>query len=95
MPRVVRSALAADDLLQLWLHVGQHDVSAADRLLDRIEALCFSLAASPLIGRSREEIAAGLRSYPIGRYVLFYRPVRGGIEVARVLHGARDLDSLF
>jgi hypothetical protein len=26
--------------------------------------------------------------------VVFYRPVDGGIEVIRVLHGARDIDNI-
>jgi toxin ParE1/3/4 len=28
------------------------------------------------------------------KYVIFYRPVEGGIEVLHVLHGARDIRSL-
>jgi hypothetical protein len=30
-----------------------------------------------------------------GRYVIFYLPRKRGIEVVRVLHGARDLKPLF
>lgn len=47
------------------------------------------------MGRSREELAPGLRSFPVARYVVFYRTGHRGIEIARVLHGARDLDLLF
>jgi plasmid stabilization system protein ParE len=33
----------------------------------------------------------------VNRYVLFYRPLTGavGIELVRVLHGARDVDAVF
>jgi toxin ParE1/3/4 len=48
-----------------------------------------------LIGRARPELFADLRSLPFGRYVIFYLPRKRGIEVVRVLHGARDLKSLF
>jgi toxin ParE1/3/4 len=38
---------------------------------------------------------AGVRVYPLPRrfrnYLVFYRPIAGGIEVLTVLHGARDL----
>lgn len=95
MRRVLRSRLAGDDLLEVWLHLAKRDELAADRLIDRIESVCLKLATSPGLGRSRDELARGLRSFPVGRYVIFYRPCRGGIEVARVLHGARDLDLLF
>ena len=35
----------------------------------------------------------GLRSFPVGNYLVFYRPLAegDGIAVIRVLHGARDL----
>jgi plasmid stabilization system protein ParE len=28
-------------------------------------------------------------------YLILYRPIKGGIDVARVLHGARDIERLF
>jgi toxin ParE1/3/4 len=36
-----------------------------------------------------------LRSLSVGNYLIFYRPLADGIEIVRVLHGARDIDSLF
>jgi len=35
-----------------------------------------------------------IRSFLVGNYVVFYRPIQDSIEVARVLHGARDIDAL-
>jgi toxin ParE1/3/4 len=32
---------------------------------------------------------------PLGNYIIFYRPIDDGIEVVRILHGARDLPPLF
>lgn len=49
---------------------------------------------NPLVGRARPKLAAALRSFPEGRYVLFYRPAPNGIELVRVLHSARDLPAL-
>jgi toxin ParE1/3/4 len=40
---------------------------------------------------------AGLRYFPVSRSridIVFYRPIASGIEVVRVLHGARDLDRI-
>lgn len=42
--------------------------------------------------------AAGIRSWSITgfpNHLIFYRPVEGGIEVLRVLHGARDINAIF
>jgi len=47
------------------------------------------------MGRKRPELAAELHSFPFGRYVIFYTPVDGGIDVVRVLHSARDGDAVF
>ena len=49
----------------------------------------------PMMGRARDELAPGVRSFPFGRYVVFYLPLDGGIDVVRVLHGARDIDAAF
>jgi toxin ParE1/3/4 len=52
------------------------------------------LAIQPRAGRLRPELAPELRSFPVGRYVVFYRPQDDGIDVVRVLHSARDIESI-
>ena len=49
----------------------------------------------PEMGRLRPELAPELRSWAMSEYVIFYRPVKDGILIARVLHGYRDLPPLF
>jgi toxin ParE1/3/4 len=46
------------------------------------------------MGRSRLELAPDLRSFPVGQYVIFYLPLPKGVEIVRVLHGARDIESI-
>lgn len=53
------------------------------------------MATQPRMGRAREELAAGVRSFAFGRYVVFFTPLPDGIDLVRVLHGARDVDDLF
>ncbi len=67
----------------------------ADALLRQLAGTMRTLAGNPLMGRSREDLLPGLRSFAVGSYIIFYRPVERGIEVARVLHGARDIPALF
>ncbi len=45
----------------------------------------------PGSGRKEPKLAADLRSFPVGNYLIFYRAVADGIAVVRVLHGARDI----
>jgi toxin ParE1/3/4 len=68
---------------------------AADRLLDLLEEKYKLLADNPHMGPARPDIAKELRYHPVGNYLLLYRIISGGIELVRVVHGARDLQSLF
>jgi toxin ParE1/3/4 len=62
--------------------------------MSELERRCLLLAARPLAGRARDELIPGLRSVPHGRYVIFYLPIEDGVEIVRLLHGARDLRRL-
>ncbi|HKI14655.1 MAG TPA: type II toxin-antitoxin system RelE/ParE family toxin [Roseiarcus sp.] len=95
MNEVVLSRLAESDLTEIWLFVAQDDPTAADRLLDRIHSKCRALAMRPKAGRRRPELDREIRSLVAGNYVIFYRESAEGIEVARVLHGRRDIARLF
>jgi toxin ParE1/3/4 len=92
---VRRSALAERDLLEVWSHIAKDSPSAADHFLDLIGEKCDLLAASPDMGRRREELAPALRSFPVGRYVIFYRLGERGIQVVRVLSAYRDIAAIF
>ena len=95
MSRVIFSPQAEEELLEIAFYIAQDNPEAALSFLERIERICAVIAASPEIGRLREELAPNLRGFLVEQYVVFYVPTQGGIEVVRVLHGARDLPSLF
>ena len=42
------------------------------------------------MGCVHPELRPGLRSFPHGDYLIFYRPLRDGVSIVRVLHGSRD-----
>jgi toxin ParE1/3/4 len=90
MATVHRSARAERDLIDVWTWIAENDPAAADRQLDRIDAACRILAENPRSGPRRDDLAPGLRFYPVGNYLVFYVVTEDGITVARVLHGARD-----
>ena len=91
MGRIRRTPRADQDLEKIWFFVAQDDPVAADRWLDTLEDKLGLLADNPLMGPARPDIAPELRYHPVGNYLLLYRIVSGGIEVVRVVHGARDL----
>ena len=94
MARVTRAPIVETDLLEIWLYIAEDNPAAADRLLDRIEQACSTLARSPRAGHAREDLGPGVRSHPVGRYMIYYRKVTGGIQVVRVLSGYRDIAGL-
>lgn len=70
-------------------------LDAAERLLKKINQKCKNLAFFPNMGRRRDELLPLLRSFPVDDYLIFYRPIEGGIEILRVVNGYRDLEALF
>jgi toxin ParE1/3/4 len=95
MKQIRVSHAARSDLDEIWLYIAQDSVDAADKLIHSVVSRFPKLAAMPELGRRREELSTRLRSFPVGRYMIFYRPIENGVEIARVLHGARDLPPLF
>ena len=95
MPRVTRRPLAEADILEIWDYIADDSFAVADGWVDRLDEQFRVLATQPLMGRARDELATGVRSFPFGRYVVFYVPLDDGIDVVRVLHGARDIVAVF
>ncbi len=93
--RITITAQAERDLGDIWFYIAVDNIAAADKLLDIIDRHFLMLAEQSMIGRLRPELAANLRSLAIERYVVFYTPSVNGIEVIRVLHGARDMAEIF
>lgn len=94
MARLTRTARAEEDLIEIWLFVARDNAKAADRLLDTIDLACVRLADNPQMGPARPDLAAGLRYWTVGRYLILYRETAGGIEIVRVVHRARHLPDL-
>ena len=90
MPRIVVSPLAQADVDEIWDHIARDSIRNADRFVDRLEQRFGVLAANPRLGVARDDLRPGLRRFGYGRYLIYYRLIRDGIEVLRVVHGARD-----
>ena len=95
MPQVTRRPLAETDILEIWDYIADDNPAAADRWVDQHDEQFQMLATQPMMGRARDELVPGVRSFPFGRYVVFYVPLDHGIDVVRVLHGAPDIDAVF
>ena len=96
MPQAILLNSAEVDLVDIWRYIARDSPQNASRLVRRIRTLCnTALVDNPLIGRARPELVRDLRSFLVGNYIVFYRPIENGVEIVRVLHGNRDIETLF
>jgi len=91
-PTFALSEEAEIDIAGIIEYIAAHNVAAAIKTLDRIEGTCQTLAENPELGEVRPNLGVpGCRSFTVSRYVIFFRPNAGGVDIARILDGSRDL----
>ena len=93
--RVQKSARAEIDIRGIGRWIARDSLTAALKWGDDLDRKLRVIADLPGIGTDRSDLRPGLRSYPFGNYLIFFKAIRGGIVVVRVLHGARDYRRLF
>jgi toxin ParE1/3/4 len=86
------------ELDDIWQYIagesGSPDI--ADHLIDSITERFFLLARHPHIGRRRDfDLRPGLRSFPVGRYVIIYRIEESDVLILHVVHVRRDIEGMF
>lgn len=89
---------ALNDLEQIFDYLARSSSATAVRVLESIQDRFALLAREPRIGALRDELSPGVRSFTVGQYVIYYRPLTIGsetVEIVRVLHGARNVNDLF
>ena len=95
MSEVRFSAAAQSDLLDIVVFIARDNPRAAEDWLAAIEERCELLVDHPLTDELRPGFGvADCRSVAVGAYVIFFRPTQSGVEIARVVHGSRDLGQL-
>jgi toxin ParE1/3/4 len=102
IPSVTQRPRARIDLLEQFVYFGETEsVELAERYFTAVDETCALLIKQPRIGGfydSGISELAGLRRIPVKgfeNYLIFYLPHSGGIDVIRVIHGARDIENLF
>jgi toxin ParE1/3/4 len=90
------SIQAQKDLISTHRFISENSgsIEVASRFTSRLRDQCQQLATLPgTLGRSREEIAAGIRSFPFGNYVIFIRYEQHELNIVSIIEGHRDIDS--
>ncbi|MGB7189090.1 MAG: type II toxin-antitoxin system RelE/ParE family toxin [Acidobacteriaceae bacterium] len=89
-------AAAQRDLNEIFVYWSQRvGLQTSDRLVDSITERFWIIGEFPKAGRTASEIAPGMRSFPAGEYLIYYRIARLTVDVVHIFHGARDQRGAF
>lgn len=97
MSRYRLSPEARQDILDITDYIAADNVDAAFRLRDRLFAVFDRLARRPALGHVRDDLIArtsGVRFWPVGAYLVIYRPAEHALQIVRVLSGYRDIGAI-
>jgi toxin ParE1/3/4 len=87
---------AEADLLDLYRYIADEaglDVTGA--YIDRIEAACMALAASPERGTKRDDIRPGVRTLGFERRAtIVFQVKRVDVVIVRIFYGGQDYERL-
>jgi len=102
IPRVTQRPRARFDPLEQFVYFSEEvNVALGERYHAAVDQTCSMLVNQPHAGVLYDSGLAqleGLRRFPVHgfeSYLIFYLPHPEGMDVIRVLHGARDIDNLF
>ncbi|MEW6234256.1 MAG: type II toxin-antitoxin system RelE/ParE family toxin [Candidatus Omnitrophota bacterium] len=92
MPRYKLLKASEADLEDIWKYTyeswgGRQASKYLRQLKKRIEAL----SRNPDIGWQRDNLSKGLMCFREGRHLIFYRKLKMGIVIIRVLHDRMDV----
>ena len=96
----ILSACVELELGAIWARIATDNPDAATRFIELARETFVALAREPGSGRlwkfrnSRLQDVRSRHISGLDNYLVFYRPVPGGIKVLHVYHGARDIEML-
>jgi len=88
---------AEAELDSVWIHIARESgsIDVATRVVERITERFWLLARYLYMGRRRDDLRLGLRSFNAGDYVIIHRIVEGDVVlILHVVHGSRDIAAL-
>jgi len=97
MMRIRIALFARDDLDEIHDYIAQDKPAAAEQWLDHAwQKFALLASSSSIMGESRVDLRPGLRAVSLGNYVIYFRYLQDQrvLEIARVLHGARDISQI-
>ena len=83
------------DILEIWDYIRTDNIDAADKVIDRLHDSFAKLGRNPMLGHLREDLAdSEHRFFLVYSYMIVYLASEKPIQIVRVLHAARDVQSI-
>jgi len=87
--------LAETDIEEIGDYIAKDNSVRAVSFVQEIRARCHEICDAPKVSPIvHEELGIEIRRLVFGRYLIFYTLAEDRVVVLRVLHGARNLDTL-
>lgn len=99
--QIYKTPLAQNDIIEIASFIADDNPDAAERFLDATEQTFTVLSSMPSMGQAvsfQNSRTKNVRIWRVENFehsLVFYHPVDDGIEIIRVLHGARDIEAIF
>jgi toxin ParE1/3/4 len=102
MPHIIdKRPIAKIDIVENAVYLAEKNPDAADRFLTALEETLELIATNPRMGSKRLEHldkTVKLRVFPVNdfkNYLIFYTPIKNGLEMIRLLHASMDSEARF
>jgi toxin ParE1/3/4 len=93
MSRYILSPQATIDLASIAEFYGDRSPVYADRLIGKLTKKFEFVGRFPKAGTPVDDLSPGLRKTPVEGHIVYFREAPTGAEIARVIHGARDVSA--
>jgi toxin ParE1/3/4 len=77
-------------LEEITTTIASDNPRAAHQWLSKIEKTFEPLGTMPLMGVARFDVRPELRTFAFGNYLILHRAPESGVDIVRVVHGARE-----
>ena len=95
MNRFILTPRAQQDVNDIWDYIANDNIEAAGRVLDALDNAMIKLAKNPGIGHRRDELTDKRHRFLlVYSYLIVYRHETKPLQIIRVLHAARDVQSI-
>lgn len=100
MSKINKQPQVIQDLIEIADYIAEGNLDVSDRFLAAAEKTFQQLGEMPGMGRIRNSPNPRLKNIRqqavkgFKNYLIFYRTSELGVDILRVIHGARDIEAL-